>query len=103
MSAANTPDLGALAAHVDGIRDTLDSVASRQDRLEALVEDRRESSEGVRRELSDHRVQDAGEFAKLNAAIAGLTAASAAMKWMLGLLIGLGLANGIAAIVRLAH
>lgn len=102
MSASSaTPELGALAAHVDGLRESVDTVEARQDRLEARLEDARDSQQGVRRELADHRVEDATAFAGLRADIRALMAGERATRWMLGLLIVIGLINGLGLFAKL--
>ncbi|HEY6875592.1 MAG TPA: hypothetical protein VI384_04460 [Candidatus Dormibacteraeota bacterium] len=98
----NTPELGALAAHVDGLKDQVEGVASRQDQLEVRLEASRESNQGVRRELSDHRVEDARSFAELRSDIKALAASERAARWMLGILIAIGLANGLALVSRVS-
>jgi len=65
--------------------------------LEEENEARRDSNEGVRRELADHRVEDAKAIAEVKSAIGGVESRLTTVWKVLILLVGLGLiGDGIA-------
>ncbi len=70
--------------------------------MEEADQQREDSNAGIRKELADHRVEDAKIAAKLEGAIANVESKLSHVKWMLVILIGLGLVNGIVALVRAA-
>lgn len=72
--------------------------------MEQSDEQREDSHEGLRRELADHRVEDARFAGQITAAISAVESKLAAMEvklstlWkLLLLLIGIGIVNGIIA------
>ena len=67
--------------------------------MEEEDQKREDSNAGIRRELADHRVEDAQIAAELKGLIANVEERLGAMKWMLIILIGLGMINGIASLV----
>lgn len=71
--------------------------------MEEADKEREDSHAGIRRELADHRVEDATVSAELRGALAALAAKVNAQKWMLLTVITLGLFNVAAAIVVLAR
>lgn len=75
--------------------------------LEADMKDREDSSEGIQRELAEHRIEDAKAIAEVKSLIGSVEqkisdadAKLRSMRWMLGILSAIGLSLGLAILAK---